>query len=97
MNPNDMTPQEVLTCFKNINETLYSIRREQLRSRSRIKALEAMVRNSIPKENRSAWHEQLNKEMKFILHQYLVSIEKQNPAFAASLDDRELWEVGDDF
>ena len=96
MNSNDMTPQEVLKSFKDIQETLLTCRRENLRTFARVKALEAMVRNFLPKEKQEAWHKQLNAEAKACFHRLLVSFEKRNPAFAALLDDRPDWEVSDE-
>jgi hypothetical protein len=82
--------------FKEFNEALLTCRRENFRTRARVKALEHMIRESIPKDKRDAWHDELNRQTKFCLQQILVSLEKQNPAAAAQLDDREAWEVGDD-
>ena len=79
-----------------INEALLTCRRENIRTRARVKALEAMVRNSLPVEKRDAWHELLNKQTKFCFHELLVSLEKQNPAAAAQIDDRQDWEISDE-
>ncbi|MGO8836621.1 MAG: hypothetical protein ACLQAH_17135 [Limisphaerales bacterium] len=90
-----MTSQEQHKLFKDIAESLITCRRENLRTLARTKALEAMVRNSIPKEKQEAWHKRLNEETKACLHQLLVSLEKTNPAAAAQIDNRESWEVDD--
>jgi len=91
-----MTPQEQLKAFKDISEALITIRRENIRTLARTKALEAMIRNSLPKEKRVAWHDMLDKQTKFILQKLFESFEKQNPGFAASLDDRQDWEISDE-
>ena len=90
-----MTDKELQTTFQTISEALLTSRRENIRTLARLKALESMVIESIPAEKRDAWHELLNKQTKFYLHELLVSLEKQNPGAAAQIDNRESWEVGD--
>jgi hypothetical protein len=91
-----MTPQEQLKNFKYISEALLTCRRENIRTRARVKALESMVLESIPEDKRDEWHKLLNKQTKLILQKMLVSLEKQNPAAAALIDDRETWEIDDE-
>jgi len=91
-----MTPQELKKTFNQIGDALLTCRRENIRTLARTKALEAMVRNSIPENKRAEWHKMLNRQTKVILHGLLVSIENQNASAAASLDDRDEWEVNDE-
>jgi len=87
-----MTPQEH-KAFKDISDNMISLRREILRTLARTKAIESMIESSIPKDKRVLWHNQLDEQTKVIFHRLLVSFEKQNPAYAAQIDDREDWEV----
>ena len=90
-----MTPQEQIKCFKDISDGMIMLRRDILRTLARTKAIESMLESSLPKEKRELWHKQLNDQTKVIFHRLLVSFEKQNPAYAALLDDRKTWEVSD--
>ena len=90
-----MTPQEH-KLFTDISEALLTCRRENIRTLARIKGLEAMIHNSVPKEKQDAWHDELNRQVKYCLQHLLVSLEKQNPSAAAQIDNREPWEISDD-
>jgi len=79
--------------FTKASEALLAHRRESLRTLARVKALESMVCDSLPKDRQDAWHRTLNERTKAILQRYLEQIEDQNAGAAASIDDRPDWEV----
>jgi hypothetical protein len=81
--------------LKLVADGMITLRRDNLRTLARVKALEAMVREALPKDKQSAWHDQLNREAKHSLQRLLESFEKQNPGYAALLDDRPDWEIPD--
>lgn len=91
-----MNQQQLDKLFSDIADSLINCRRENMRTLARTKALEAMVRNSIPENKRDEWHKLLNKQTKICYHDLLASYEKQNPAGAAQLDDRQPWEIDED-
>ena len=78
--------------FDAIAKALMEIRRDSLRTIARGRALEVMVMESIPAEDKDNWHKRLNDLTKAELQRLFEEFEKQNPGFAALLDDREPWE-----
>jgi hypothetical protein len=87
-----MTTEENLV---SLSKSLMTIRFEMLRTLARVKALEAMAENSLPKDKRESWHALLDKQTKHILQQLLESFEKRNPGYAALLDMRDPSETED--
>jgi hypothetical protein len=88
--------QEEMRLLKNITEALLTCRRENLRTLARLKALEAMVRMAMPEDKQDDWHKRLGEQTKYIHQKLLESFEKDNPEFAATLDDRKSWEISDE-
>jgi ribosomal protein L17 len=82
--------------LKAVADALITLRRDNLRTLARAKALEAMIRESIPKDKSDAWDDRLDKQTKFILQHLLESFEKQNAGYATRLDDRKDWELSDE-
>lgn len=74
--------------FNAIADALLTIRRENLRTLARLKALEAATAKLIPVEERDKWYESIDRLTDKILQDLLESFEKQSPSFAAALDDR---------
>jgi len=81
-----LTTKERLTAIAN---HLRDIRRENIRTFARLKALESMIARSIPEQDREKWDDELDKITAEIHQQRLESLEKGSPAFAADLDDRD--------
>lgn len=90
-----MTPEQIDANFKGVANHLRSLHINLLRSIARTKAMETMIEDSMPEESRKEWREQLDRETKIRLQRLLEVCERQNPGFAASIDDRSFWEVPD--
>ena len=60
---------------------------------ARMKALEAMLRGAVPEPKLDQWDRSLEREAQIILHDMLNECEKHSPGYAASIDDREPWEL----
>ena len=74
--------------FNAIADALLTIRRENLRTLARLKALEAATSKLIPVDKRDRWYESIDRLSEKILQEFLESFEEQHPDFAALLDDR---------
>lgn len=87
-----MTDKERFTAIAN---ALLTIRRENARTLARLKALEAVLSESVPAAQREAWYDRVNKWAARIHQEVLESLEEEHPRFAAELDDRSDEELRD--
>jgi BMFP domain-containing protein YqiC len=74
--------------FHAVANALLTIRRENLRTLARLKALEAASSKLVAADKRDEWYESIDRLSEKILQQLLESFEKDSPSFAAELDDR---------
>ena len=81
--------------FAAIANALLTIRRENARTLARLKALETVISESVPADEREAWHDRVNKWSARIHQDVLESLEAEHPGFAAELDDRSDDELRD--
>jgi hypothetical protein len=90
MNPNKDNPTPLTTDEKleKLLDATVGLRRDQLRTMARLKALESMVHSSVSIEEHSKWKSTLDKQTKLILQNLLEAYEKVSPGFAAEIDDR---------
>jgi hypothetical protein len=87
-----MTDQER---FKAIADGLRAARIDGIRTLARLKALEAIIVESVPEDRRSKWYDRLDKLTQHYHQKLLESFEKQSPYYAACLDDRSPDELAD--
>lgn len=80
--------------FKAIADGMLLHRFEALRTLARLKALEAMVSHTVTKNALPKWETDLDKLTHQIFQNLLESFERQNPGYAASLDQRKMDELG---
>jgi hypothetical protein len=74
--------------FMVVGKAILTARQEHLRVFARMKALEAMVANSIPPGALAKWEEDLDKLTVEIHQKLLESCETIDPTFGARMDDR---------
>ena len=75
--------------FKAVADAMLVHRFEALRTLAKLQALEAMVRDTVPKGELPKWEVDRDVLTKKAFQKLLVSFEKQNPGYAARLDQRE--------
>jgi hypothetical protein len=80
-----MTDQEQ---FHAVTNALLTIRRENLRTLARLKAVEMMASELLPAEKRAGWYDSIDRLSEKILQELFESFEEKSPSFAATLDDR---------
>ena len=71
-----------------IIDNFLKLRRENCRTLARLKALEAVIAQSIPPAEREVWYTRVDRQYERCLQDLLEQFEKQSPGFAALLDDR---------
>lgn len=69
-------------------DNFVNLRRENCRTLARLKALEAVIAQSVPSAERAAWYERVDRQYERCLQDLLEQFEKQSPGFAALFDDR---------
>lgn len=74
--------------FKAIANGLRAGRIDGIRTLARLKAIEAIIAESIPEARRSKWYDRLDKLTQHYHQKLLESFEKQSPYYAACLDNR---------
>ena len=74
--------------FKNIADHFIVVRRENLRTLARLKAVETLVFEFIPADKRASWQDSVDRLTNSILQELLEEFEKESPSYAALLDDR---------
>jgi hypothetical protein len=74
-------------------DVLLQIRRELLRTQALVKALEAIIVEKLPVEERAAWYDRLTVLRKHYHQKALSAAEDASPSLGAWLDDRPLDEV----
>lgn len=74
--------------LKALDDRLVMMHMENLRGYARTKAVEAALAEFVPAAQRDTWHDRLDAKTREILYDFLASIEKVDPAYAARLDGR---------
>ena len=69
--------------------------KEIVKTKARLKALEAMVRRDISKEKLTAWDVERKAMAARFLQEELEAWEKKDPGFAAWIDDRKVEDLTD--
>jgi hypothetical protein len=82
-----MTNEQKLDILANRLINLY---RENIRARAQLKALEKLIQRKIPKNQQAAWDADLKKLTQLFLQELLEAYERDDPGFAAWIDDRKL-------
>ena len=81
--------------FKAIADGLRAGRVDGIRTLARLKALEAVIAESIPEDRRSKWYDRLDKLTRQYHQKLLESFETQSPYYATCLDNRGPDELAD--
>lgn len=81
--------------FTAITNAFLTIRRENVKTLARLKALETVVSESVPEDQREEWYKRVDKWTSRIQQDLLESLERESPEFAAILDDRSDEELRD--
>jgi hypothetical protein len=74
--------------IKTLIDQFLNLRRENCRTLARLKALEAVIAQSVPLDQREAWYDLVDRQTNRCLQDLLEEFEKQSPGFAALFDDR---------
>ena len=77
-----------MTRLNTVIDKLLILHRGNCKTLARLKALEAIMIESVPTAERASWYQRLDQQTNRCLQELLEEFEKQSPGFAALLDDR---------
>ncbi len=75
--------------LETLGDHVVKIHKEIVRTKARLKALEAMIRRDIPKKKLAAWNAEWKTKTAQFLQEELEAWETKDPLFAAWIDDRK--------